>query len=391
METIIKEITVAHRGERKVDLSPQGIRAGVIELSPWQIHPLPPGSHTAIDGDAYLIKINYELELDGDLHDGQWFEVGFAFQAAEGTVSVLDAVPGASSAPREERAYLVDQYLQLAQVPLATPNSVGLPASDDVTNVFGIGRSSVRWGHRPPRGGVLGPGSRAAWAVVLVPTGCTEVNVEFSARYRMSLEFALDFDPLDSSGEFTLELPNARSRGPVVPPPPPGNKKAMPSDDPGSHRVFICYAHDDDAHKLSALHFAHLLQDLDHDVHIDQLTDRCRRNWDDWATHQIASADFVVILASPMAHAVGAGTISDDRHKGLRNEFDIIRNLRHGGRSRWTMKVLPVVLPGESVENLPFWVFSEIVDHYIIDDFTPEALADLLKAMDAAKPFLQEP
>ncbi|MEO5876921.1 MAG: hypothetical protein ABIS86_01450 [Streptosporangiaceae bacterium] len=164
MEKVIKEITVAHRGERRVDLSPEGIRVGVLELSPWQVHRLAGGDHTRIDGDAYLVKLNYELDLDAGPYDGRWYEVGFAFHAAEGTVSVLDAVPGASSSPREEQAYLVDQYLQLAQVPATTPNSLRLPASDDVTNVFGIGRSTVRWGHRPSREGPLSPGSRAAWA-----------------------------------------------------------------------------------------------------------------------------------------------------------------------------------------------------------------------------------
>jgi len=387
MERVSKELLVAHRGERKVDLSPQGIRVGALELNPWQIHALSPTSHTAINGDAYLIKINYDLDLEVDIHDGQWFEVGFAFQAAEGPVSVLDALPGASSAPREERAYLVDRYLQLAQVPLATPNSIRLPPCDDLTNVFGIGRSTVRWGHRPPPGGALNLGSRAAWAVVLVPSGCAEITVEFSARYRIPLQLALDFDLLDNSGSFTLKLHDVSSR-PSAPPPPPGMRTAGNTEDPSSHRIFISYAHDDEEHKLSARRFAMLLQDLGHDVHIDQLTDARRRNWDEWASHQILSADFIAILASPMCREVGEGGIGNDRHKGLRNELGMIRNLRHKDRDRWTLKLLPVVLPGKSVDHLPLWLLPEIVDHYLVDDFTPEALAGLLKAMDAAKPFL---
>jgi hypothetical protein len=388
MEKVSTEITVTHHGERKVDLSPLGIRIGVLELNPWQIHPLAAASHAPVNGDAYLIKINYELDLDTDLYDGLWYEVAFAFDAENGPVSVLDAVPGAAPAPREEQAYIVDQYLQLSPVPTATPKSIRLPAGDDVTKVFGIGRSTVRWGHRAPRGDVLRPGSRAAWAVLLVPSDCAAVTVEFSARYRIPLELALDFDRLDSSGSFTLELRDARFQSPVLPPPPSITERAIAAQDPSSHRVFITYAHDDDAHKLDALSFAYLLQDLGHDVHIDQLADRRRRNWYDWASDQILAADFVVVLASPRCKAVGEGVIGNEQHKGLRNELDMIRNLLHESRDRWTMKLMPVILPGKTIAHLPLWVLPEIADHYIIDDLSPEALTDLLKAMEAAKPFL---
>lgn len=388
MERVNAEITVTHHGERRVDLSPQGVRIGVLELSPWQVHPLTAASHAPINGDAYLVKINYELDLDSNLHDGLWYEVAFAFDAADGAVSVLDAVPGATPVQHEQQAYLVDQYLQLSRVPVATPKSIRLPPNDDVVNVFGIGRSTVRWGHRAPRAGVLRPGSRAAWAVILVPPGCAAVTVEFSARYRIPLESALDFDRLDSSGSFTLELRDARLESPVPPAPPSITKLAVTAEGAPSHRIFISYAHDDDAHKLNALRFAYLLLDLGHDVHIDQLVDNRRRNWYDWVSEQILAADFTTILASPMCKAVGEGKIGNDQHMGLRNELDMIRNLLHRDRDLWTMKVMPVILPGETVAHLPLWLLPEIVDHYVIDDFTPEALTDLLKAMDAAKPFL---
>jgi len=391
MERVNAEITVTHHGERRVDLSPQGIRIGVLELSPWQVHPLIAASHASINGDAYLVKINYELNLDSDLHDGLWYEVAFTFDAADGAVAVMDAVPGATPAEHEQQAYLVDQYLQLSRVPVTTPKSIRLPFSDDVINVFGIGRSKVRWVHRAPRAGVLHPGSRAAWAIVLVPSGSTAVTVEFSARYRLPLGSALDFDRLDSSGSFTLELDEAGLESPIVPVPPSSTGFPVTEGSAPSHRIFISYAHDDDAHKLNALRFAHLLLDLGHDVHIDQLTDRRRRNWYDWVSEQILTADFVVVLASPRCKAVGEGEIGNDQHKGLRNELDLIRNLLHRDRDLWTMKLMPVILPGETVDHLPFWLLPEIVDHYVIEDFTPEALTDLLKAMDAAKPFLDGP
>jgi hypothetical protein len=92
-----------------------------------------------------------------------------------------------------------------------------------------------------------------------------------------------------------------------------------------------------------------------------------RRDWQHWAINQITEADFVVIVASPACREVGDGTYRATDRGGIRSELDIIRNILHQ-HPKWQDYLLPVVLPGESIDNLPLFLRPQTVDHFLIKE-----------------------
>jgi SEFIR domain len=148
-------------------------------------------------------------------------------------------------------------------------------------------------------------------------------------------------------------------------------------------RVFISYAHDDEYHVESVCAFAELLARCGLDVHLDRWDLERRRDWYVWAVEQVELADYVIVVASPMCRRAGDGRMENMRHQGIQSEMAQLRELLHSDRATWTGKLLPAVLPGGSISDIPLFLQPRTADHFLVRELTVGGVADLIRVMVA--------
>ncbi|MEV5411281.1 SEFIR domain-containing protein [Thermopolyspora sp. NPDC052614] len=150
---------------------------------------------------------------------------------------------------------------------------------------------------------------------------------------------------------------------------------------PARPRVFVSYAHESDDHRRAVLSLCVLLVSCGVDVHVDRWYLEVRRDWQVWATRQILDADFVLVVASEQCRQAGDGTGPVHGRLGLRSEMRLLRELYHADPDTWTRRVLPVILPGRGVHEIPLFLQPRTADHYVVTSFTPEGADDLLRIL----------
>ncbi len=157
----------------------------------------------------------------------------------------------------------------------------------------------------------------------------------------------------------------------------------------GRPRVFVSYAHDSEAHKERVLDFCEFLVASGIDAKVDQWDLDERRDWQQWATAQIRDADFVIVVASPACKQVGNGTGTPDGNLGMQSELRQLRELYHTDPATWTRRILPVVLPGGSVDDIPLFLQPNTADHFRVTSFSEAGAEDLLRVVTRQPPFIR--
>lgn len=365
---------------RWLDAAPTKIGVGALRLRGWQVHPVRPGPDGFAGQDSYLIKVNYDLVLEREVPSPQWFEIGLALScpSEEDPVAVLDAVPRSVLERQGPATYAVSEYLSL--VPAAGNGSSGIQMSamTPFIDAFGIGGDEIRWRHTS---GVR-PGSYSALMVLVTPAGCGEVAVEVSARFDLGPEASRGKWPAGVPASFVLGLTGPSGAQPDV-----GFTATAPSSPPvpvaqAVPRVFVSYTHDDFAHTELVRAFCEFLRaDCGLDVHMDRWDVDRRREWYTWAINQLTKADYVLVIASPMCRLAGDGQIPSMKHRGMQSEMSLIRESLHAGRDTWLAKLLPVVLPGRSAEEIPVFLQPQTADHYKIMENTVAGAEELLRVI----------
>lgn len=146
--------------------------------------------------------------------------------------------------------------------------------------------------------------------------------------------------------------------------------------------VFISYSHDSPEHKDQVRAFsAFLRKRFGLDVQLDQWDDNVRRDWSLWATRLFKIANFVVVIASPEYRKRADGEAAPHEGRGAQFEAAMIRDTLTRDLGAATERILPVVLPGGSVGDIPTFLNPHSTTHFTIDEFTPEGVADLLAAI----------
>jgi hypothetical protein len=152
--------------------------------------------------------------------------------------------------------------------------------------------------------------------------------------------------------------------------------------DRAAPRVFVTYAHDTPEHKDLVEKFATFLRaGIGLDVHLDAWYDNVRRDWSLWATEHLREADFIVVIASPDYKARADGTAMPHEGRGSQFETAIIRDNLTRDLRRETERVLPVVLPGRSIDEIPMFLNGHSTTRYHVEEFTEAGVADLLAAI----------
>ncbi|MEU7785621.1 SEFIR domain-containing protein [Amycolatopsis sp. NPDC049159] len=145
-------------------------------------------------------------------------------------------------------------------------------------------------------------------------------------------------------------------------------------------KAFVSYIHDSPQHCDAVREFSTFLRsEQGIDVILDQWASDQRQDWQAWATKNILESDFVIVVASEGYQRVGDGYGPNDRNLGGQAEAATLRNLLQGDRQDWTRKLLPVILPGHSVHEIPQFLSAHTNDHYPVTSFTPEGADSLLR------------
>ncbi|AUI58178.1 SEFIR domain-containing protein [Amycolatopsis sp. BJA-103] len=147
-------------------------------------------------------------------------------------------------------------------------------------------------------------------------------------------------------------------------------------------RVFVTYAHDSPEHKERVRLFADFLHSgIGLEVHLDQWDDDERRDWSLWALNHLDTADFVVVIASPEYKRRAEGSAAFDEGRGSQFEAARIRDRLTRDLGGEIKRVLPVVFPQQSVEDIPNFLNPYSTTRYPVEAFTEEGVEDLLVAI----------
>ena len=376
------DLVIVEENAKNVEASPEGVRVGTIELQRWQVHRIDKRDGQYPGTDAYLVRVNFDLDFLDDLPPMRWFEFGLSL--GEGTPSattILDAIPRGSRTPKSPSVYTLSRNLNLAPEVDGVSAPVVLPAVPTAVHVHGIGGGrQVRWRFSAGAVGVI-PGSYATWLVLIVPAGQDAQPFQLTARFDLEVGPNADYCPGQLPTSFRLPLRDLAQATPIITPTSVETHGTAPTR--AKHRILICYAHESPEHRQNARRLANLLADSDMDVHYDQVCVGARKDWHHWMVEETARADFVLVVASPKCKAAGNGPESGDASPGIRAEMDVLRNLLQRHRE-YSKHVLPVVLPGESPDNLPLFLLPYTRDHYCLADFRHEDADELIVAMDSA-------
>jgi DNA-binding NarL/FixJ family response regulator len=153
-------------------------------------------------------------------------------------------------------------------------------------------------------------------------------------------------------------------------------------------RVFISYTHDSTHHMGAVRAFSEFLLTLSLDVHIDREVHwdwrdpDVQQDWHRWVTGQLTSSDRVLVIASPLCRSMGNGQTPSERLRSRQSELPLIQKLLQSDPAIWKAKVLPVVLPGRSADELPEFLQPQAVGAYHqVTEFTMEGTEELLSAI----------
>lgn len=146
--------------------------------------------------------------------------------------------------------------------------------------------------------------------------------------------------------------------------------------------VFVSYSHDSEEHKSLVREFCTVLRrDEGIDVQLDQWADDGRRDWSAWATAQIRDADFILAIASPAYQRRAEGLAAPNEGRGGQYEAAMLRDQLTRNLTEQVGRILPVVLPGRGIEEIPAFLFPYSATHYIVRDLTHAGVAELVAAM----------
>jgi hypothetical protein len=146
-------------------------------------------------------------------------------------------------------------------------------------------------------------------------------------------------------------------------------------------RVFISYAHDDPAHEDRVRSFWHFLRGQGVDARLDLAVAGGRVDWAEWMTREVRDADRVLVIASPDYKRRAEGDAGPDEGRGVQWEARLIRDVFYADQRAGLERVLPVVLPGCSADDLPLWLAPASVAHYVVSDFTVSGGEALLRLL----------
>src|SRR5450755_2721189 len=146
-------------------------------------------------------------------------------------------------------------------------------------------------------------------------------------------------------------------------------------------RVFISYAHDDQAHEDQVRNLWVFLRAQGIDARLDLPAAEQRQDWAQWMTQEVRDADYVLVIASPDYKRAAEGEAAPDDRRGIQWEVRLIREVFYTGQDAGLRRFLPVVLPGCSVGDIPLWLAPTSASHYVVTDYSVTGMEKLYRLL----------
>lgn len=146
-------------------------------------------------------------------------------------------------------------------------------------------------------------------------------------------------------------------------------------------RVFISYAHESKAHVRQVRELYILLRTNGIDASLDLPAADRRQDWPLWMLHEVRTADFVLVVASPEYRRRGDGDAPSGEGRGVQWEAALIREEVYANRLAAVRKFLPVLLPGMSTEGIPSWLGPMSGTSFRVGDFTLAGVEELVRVL----------
>lgn len=144
--------------------------------------------------------------------------------------------------------------------------------------------------------------------------------------------------------------------------------------------VFVSYAHESDEHKAGVLALSELLKAAGLSVVLDVWSADHRQDWYAWALREMRAADFVVVVASETYRELGDGTAAGV-NRGVQSEAALLRELVYEDRAVWLPRILPVLLPGHEIGQIPLFLQPHTASRYPVPALTGEGVAELVAVL----------
>jgi hypothetical protein len=145
-------------------------------------------------------------------------------------------------------------------------------------------------------------------------------------------------------------------------------------------RAFISYAWDDAAHVEMVRRFRDFLRDeCGIDARLDLSAGERPQDWPAWIQKQIRKSDYILVAVSSAYKRRADDRAAVDEGRGVRWESRLLRELCYANHKVGLAKVLPIVLPGQSSADIPFWLGPTTRSYYVVSDFTLAGAAGLVR------------
>lgn len=155
--------------------------------------------------------------------------------------------------------------------------------------------------------------------------------------------------------------------------------------------IFISYAHHDERHKDDVLTLARFLTTRGIRVELDIWNNTTRRDWPAWITDSLGVVDYVLVIASTQYREVADGNATADLHRGVQFEAAALRDLLYANRRIWLPKLLPVLLPGHDLTELPLFLQPYTASHFRIETIDDAGTEELLRVLTGQPRDLRPP
>lgn len=146
-------------------------------------------------------------------------------------------------------------------------------------------------------------------------------------------------------------------------------------------KVFVSYAHESDEHKAQVPAFATFLRKAGIEAVLDLWSTDARQDWYAWAIREMTAADFVLVVASARYRATGDGNGPSAVNRGVQSEAALLRELVYTDRATWLPKVLPVLLPGHTLDHIPLFLQPHTASHFPVTAFDTTGTEQLLRVI----------
>lgn len=108
-----------------------------------------------------------------------------------------------------------------------------------------------------------------------------------------------------------------------------------------------------------------------------------------WMANQIREADYILVIASPAYRARTQGQSDPEAGRGVQRETRLIRDAFYADQKA-VNRFVPVVVPGQTVDDVPGFLAPATTTVYHVNSFTPSGTKPMLRLL-FDQPFDSEP